>query len=546
LGSSRKEKLGPIEKHSHQIQNNPRRRRVKMAAYYRGRSNFQSGKPKRQWNPAWANKEKKVVPGSMFKPLTNPDPAQVAIFDNTLNDPKSLIVVARAGTGKTTVCTNTMHKLPPEDLPKSGYIIFAKRNAQEAVGKCPAEIGVCKTAHSFGLSIIAKRFGKVQVDKHKEDRIAEAILGLDDEQADARYMLTRGMSIAQDYLAQTVEEVIAACEKHGIEFGELSETEFASKVLEGVDMSMKQTNVVGFANMVAMPLLLNLNIPRLKFLWADELQDLNRSKMILILKACEGGKLIGVGDNHQAIMGFSGADRHSMQFLREKMSADTLPLFKTYRCAKAIVEYAKQWCPDYEAAETNVEGLVESCNAEKMMKEARGGDFLLSRINAPLVPLAMQFLKEGRKCNIQGNDLGANLLFMIKRSKTSNVADFCAWLEDWKSAEIERLTKKKKDYEWIEDKAACLEAFCEGERSLEVVKEKIERLFDKDEDDQTKENNRITLSSCHKSKGLERERTWLLQSSFVCKAKTEEEKEQEDNVRYVSATRSKSELYLVD
>ena len=25
-----------------------------MAAYYRGRSNFQSGKPKRQWNPAWA------------------------------------------------------------------------------------------------------------------------------------------------------------------------------------------------------------------------------------------------------------------------------------------------------------------------------------------------------------------------------------------------------------------------------------------------------------------------------------------------------------
>ncbi|MDE1834265.1 MAG: ATP-dependent helicase [Candidatus Micrarchaeota archaeon] len=518
-------------------------------AYYRGKfyppKPGEENKKKSKWNPAW--KKSKTVPGSLYRPIANPDSAQQAIFDHVCNTDRSLIVEAYAGCGKTSTCVETMYRLPIGVRKDIGYIIFAKRNQEEAVGKCPPEVS-CKTAHAFGLNAISRAFGKIDVDKEKDDRIAVALVGADDKQAELRYMLVRGMSLAKDYLAENEEQVIAACEKHGIEFCDLPEKDFASKILEGMEVSAKQPCIVSFADMVWLPIKLNLTVPTFKYLFLDELQDLNLARIELAFRAVGNGKLIGVGDGQQAIFAFSGADRFAMQKMRERANADILPLHKTYRCGKAIVEYAKQFVPDYEAAEMNQEGLVASVSKEKMLDRngAGAGDFVLSRINAPLVSMAMQFLKENRKCNIQGNDLGNNLLFMIKRSKATNVASFQAWLEDWKNAEVERLNAKKRDYAHIIDKAACLEAFCEGESNIEFVKEKINILFDKDEDDRTKEANRITLSTIHKAKGLERDRVWLLTDSFVVKAKTEEDKEQENNIMYVGCTRAKNELYLVE
>jgi superfamily I DNA/RNA helicase len=87
-----------------------------------------------------------------------------------------------------------------------------------------------------------------------------------------------------------------------------------------------------------------------------------------------------------------------------------------------------------------------------------------------------------------------------------------------------------------------LEAFCEGQLDLSAVRERISSMFDETESNETA---RITLSTIHKSKGLERHRVWILESSFVVKAKSELDQEQERNIRYVALTRAKDSLFLV-
>jgi superfamily I DNA/RNA helicase len=512
---------------------------------YPNRRYPQTSGPKKQWNPNWGKKKSTVVPGSLYRPVSNPSSEQQAIFDSVVDGDGSILVEARAGCGKTTVCVETMYRLLRKYSKASiAYLIFAKRNAEEALGKCPPGTS-SKTTHAFGLNALSQVYGKILVDKEKTDRIATALVGPDPEKSELRYMLGKGMDLGKDYNASTPEEIVAIVDKHGLETGDMTESEFADKVLKGMEESARQPNIVSFSDMVWLPLKLGIKIPTFDYVFADESQDLNPSRIELTLRTLGSkGRLIAVFDEAQAIFGFSGADKNAVQKLCNGTNGRTLPLHKTYRCAKAIVALAKQYVPDYEAAETNPDGEVREATEQEMLSEngARAGDFILSRTNAPCAKIAMRLLKEGRKCNIQGKDLGDSLLFMIKRSKAKSVVEFQSWLEDWKNAEIERLNAKKRDYEHIVDKAETLESFCEGQRNIEDVKERISSMFS---DAESNEEHRITISSIHKSKGLERDRVWLLESSFVVRPKTEEDIQQEKNVRYVAITRAKNQLNLV-
>jgi ATP-dependent DNA helicase UvrD/PcrA len=518
-----------------------------MAYYKRGggySKPYDPNKKKSNWNPNY--KKSTTVPGSQYKPVSHLSPEQNDIREAVIHGSGSVMVDAYAGTGKTTLCTNIMHGLVANGVSQFdlGYIIYASRNKDEAVGKCPADAMV-KTAHGFGLQALSKALHKkVYVDKDKFSRIATALVGPDDERAEERYMVEKGISLGMDYLATTPEHVIAIIDKHGLETCSLTASEYATKVLEGMEVSAKQPEVVGFSDMTWLPLKLNIQIPKSQFLFADECQDLNLARIELVLRAiAENGKAVLVGDRNQSVFGFSGADTHALDKLKERSHATTMPLHRTFRCGRAIVELAKQYVPDYIADESCPEGEVSEVAEQSMMKDdgAGPGDFILSRTNAPITKIAMQLLKQGRKCNIQGRDLGKNLNFMIKRSRAKTVAEFLGWLEDWKNGEIERLSAKNKDYEHIVDKAECLEAFCFGESLLVIVQAKISEMFD----DKDNDESRVILSTVHRAKGLERSRVWLLEKSFVCKPKTEEDRQQEKNIRYVAFTRAKQSLFLV-
>lgn len=504
--------------------------------------------PKKRGNPNWKPYKKgpTVIPGSMYKKLSNPSDEQRDIINAVVDGNESLLVSAYAGVGKTSVCTEAMHQMAAKS-PRTtqAYIIFAKRNQSEATGKCPA-IATVKTAHGFGLQSLGKAYGKITVDKEKTDRIAMALVGPEEKDAELRYMVAKGIDLGKDYLATTPEKIIEIVEKHGIEICDLSESEFADKILKGMEVSAQQPNVVSFSDMVWLNIRLGITVPTFDLLFLDELQDLNAARQELAFRAIgKNGRFVGVGDDNQSIFQFSGADRHAMNNMRERTKAKIMPLHKTFRCGRKIVEFARTYVADYIAADTNPEGEVVECSMQDMMSDTSGvmpGDFVLSRTNAPCVKIAMSLLKQGRKCVIQGKDLGNNLVFMIKRSKAVSVAGFQTWLDEWANAEIERLTAKNKDYEHITDKREVMEVFCNGETDLSVVKGKINAMFDEAEPNET---HRVRISSIHKSKGDEANRVWRLESSFTCRPKTEEDQVAERNINYVSITRAINSLYLV-
>lgn len=506
------------------------------------KSDAARGGKKRGWNPNW-KKGAPVARGSAYKPILVPSAEQLAIFHHVATSEKSLIVGALAGTGKTAMAVEAMTKYVPKGK-SIAYFIFANRNAREAESKCNDGILV-KTCHSFGLSILKSALGLkgdcVDSSDEKSRNIAQALLGPEDEKLDLRYSFCKAMSLAKGYLCETVESVVEVCDKHEVELCGMSEEDFASNVLKGLDLSAKQYARVTFDDMIWLPIRLKLTIPKFDVVVADEAQDLNPARRTLILSAI-GWKLLAVGDKNQAIFGFTGADSESMDLIQAATGADYLPLTTTYRCGKTIVERAREIVPEYVAHENNPDGVVADVSDEDILKAtneggAGAGDFVLSRTNAPLVGLCLQFIKQGRRATVQGKDLGKNLLYMIKRSKALSVDMFLTWLDEWQQIECERLVSRNKPCDHIVDKADCLRVFCEGTRDLESVKSRIENMFS-DEKPGEPDTAQIVLSTVHKAKGLERDRVWVLLSTFKCVGPDE------CNVWYVALTRARTHLFM--
>src|SRR5258708_34521393 len=100
--------------------------------------------------------------------------------------------------------------------------------------------------------------------------------------------------------------------------------------------SLAQTGIVDFDDMILFPLIKNL---RVKFgkdlIFLDEAQDLSRVRQALAKKFVKpGGRMVVVGDDRQAIYGFSGADAAALDNLTSSLGAIKMPLSITWRCPK--------------------------------------------------------------------------------------------------------------------------------------------------------------------------------------------------------------------
>jgi superfamily I DNA/RNA helicase len=310
------------------------------------------------------------------------------------------------------------------------------------------------------------------------------------------------------------------------------------------------TKVIDFDDMVWLPAALDLKVPQYDFVLIDETQDLNAAQIALVLKAVKkapkkgggGGRVVAVGDPRQAIYGFRGAADGAFDQVREALGATVLPLSVTYRCARAIVREAARYVQHLEAAPDAIEGRVSDVEWAQMMRSAEPGDFILSRTNAPLLGICLNFLKEGRKASIQGRDIGTKLAGLIKRSGAQDVNKMLSWVNDWSNNEVKRLALRDKDATAVLDQKECIEALCEGETQCWAVIQKIERLFA-----DGNEKSRITLSTTHKAKGMERDRVWLLRGTYFLKtAKTEQQKLEETNLFYVALTRARETVFMVE
>jgi superfamily I DNA/RNA helicase len=147
----------------------------------------------------------------------------------------------------------------------------------------------------------------------------------------------------------------------------------------------------------------------------------------------------------------------------------------------------------------------------------------------------LYFLREGRPATIQGRDIGASFAAFVKKSAARDVTELCGYIEKWRDTECKRLSEKRRDTQAVEDRAECILALSEGANTVLDVISRIESLF-ADKDDSA----RIVLSSTHKAKGMERDRVWMLASTYRRKPVDEEE-----CLYYVAVTRARRELVLV-
>jgi superfamily I DNA/RNA helicase len=248
-----------------------------------------------------------------------------------------------------------------------------------------------------------------------------------------------------------------------------------------------------------------------------------------------------VGDDRQAIYGFRGADSQSLARLKKDLKARELKLTTTYRCGKSIVTLAQTEVPDIEAGPKNGEGEVRHLDADKLVDVAMPGDFILSRLNAPLASYAMQLLREGKRAQIAGRDIGNGLKALVRKlGKGAYTVDaFLDAVDVWREKETKRLLTLKFEQRarLVEDQAETLYALSEGATSVAQVEQTIERLFTDDGGD----NAYILLSSVHKAKGLEAETVFVLDWTFR-RGKDQEE----NNIWYVAVTRAKHVLVFVE
>jgi DNA helicase II / ATP-dependent DNA helicase PcrA len=238
----------------------------------------------------------------------------------------------------------------------------------------------------------------------------------------------------------------------------------------------------------------------------------------------------------QAIYGWINVDINTIFNVRDRLKAKVLPLPISYRCPKKVIELAKEFAPDIQAAPNAKEGEIRYIKESDLPKYVKPGDFVLSRSNAPLIKLCMLFFKLNIRSNIKGKDVADTLSFLIKLSRKKTVPSFLKWLEEWKNSEVERLTNKKKNISPVLDKYECLVKLSEGAVNLSDIESNIKKLFKNNDDE-----NIVLLSNIHQCKGLQAKRVFILRKTFK-----PYKGQEEANLMYIALTRSQEYLIFVE
>jgi superfamily I DNA/RNA helicase len=284
----------------------------------------------------------------------------------------------------------------------------------------------------------------------------------------------------------------------------------------------------------------------------DEAQDTNASRRALALRMLKrGGRLVAVGDRHQAIYGFTGADADALDLIAKAVNAVEMPLTVTYRCPKSVVKYAQNWVSHITAHESAPEGsVVQVPLGTSLLDIVKQGDSVLCRFNAPLVKYAYALISKGIPTKIEGRDIGAGLKALARRWKVKSFSTFLTRLEDYAERETAKFRAKEQESRAvaIEDKVECLKLLIAriNEVSpnclspIETLCAEIDNIFN-----ENVSGDVVLLSSIHKSKGREWDRVYWLQTGPSKWARKEWEIQQEDNLCYVAATRAKAELLLI-
>jgi superfamily I DNA/RNA helicase len=495
---------------------------------------------------------------------------QLDVFDAVENGDDNIIISAVAGSGKTTTIVSACKRLR-EDESKVIFLAFNKLIVEELKVKLKGYAYV-STLHKFGLDILKRYYNhpqygmRIKVDgwKYRKYVMKNAltlsnIITPTTDQAKVfgfscnvikLYDLAR-VNLIQ-YNDKDLSQLRNLCDEHNL-FTLYDEVEVCNEMLKDA-YKMPNDLTIDYVDMIVLPLLHKDIIPTYKYVFIDECQDLNRAQRELMLCAAKNGRFIAVGDRNQAINGFAGADCLSFDKIANQPNTIELPLSVNYRCGTNMIRLAQDIVPQIKAHNGAIDG--EIIHTKELTKSLfREHDMVLCRTSAPLVGLCMKLIESGITAVVKGKDIGDDLKVLVENANTNSITDVLQYLDNEKKKLINVIKEERKcdeataknsaRYLNLEDRCKCIENICmHSIRDTRQLKSYINRIF-------SDENigNAVTLSTAHKSKGLEANRVMiLLPHKMPLKYPNQQkwQEQQEINLKYVAITRARKELIFID
>lgn len=473
-----------------------------------------------------------------------------------------LVIDSVAGSGKSFTlveqCVAINHYFPSATI---ALVMFNSKNVPEMQAKITKR-GVLRcsvgTVHKFGFDAYKAKHGPCQVNRDKANDAA-AILN-------KRYKflfedvvsICRMVSLAKDTgICPNAESCIThldwqkLIEEYEVSFKDekisLAEVFECASVL--FNETINDTTSVDFSDMIALPLYHSYPFRQFDFVLVDEAQDINRCRLLAATQMLkpESGRLIAVGDRHQSIYAFTGADSESLDRIKKTFSAHELSLTTCFRCDKAIIKHVNHLVPHIRPRAEAGEGIVNSLPYEKFEELLFTGPpcdlqshAILCRKNAPLMRLAFRLSARSIKCRMEGRDIGNSLIYFAKKFNAASPSDLSILLSNHISEQSSKLSPYA--LETLRDKCNCLIEGCFHATSLKSLFSYIKDIFS---DASENPVPKLTLSSVHKSKGLEWPTVYILGENLWMPsplAKTPTAIQQEKNLIYVARTRARYTL----
>lgn len=464
--------------------------------------------------------------------------ATIALWFQTAAPGANLVVSALAGTGKTKTITEAIKGIP-------GYEAEAK------------------TLHSLGYMFVKGAWGDMTVDGAVEDdRLEVACQQLDGSLPGWEVLvgLKKLVSIAKGVCPDVarpewapnaaIEKLVDLCVAFGCDPDHGDPSWMAKRALQAMKVALTPDpqGRISFDDMLFLPVALGFTMPLYDWVIVDEAQDMNMAQLYIARAACKpGGHMVIVGDSHQAIYAFRGADSDALPRMQRELDADQLSLTTTYRCPKKVVELAQSIVADYKHAPWAQDGELDELVFDKLIEHAIPGDVVLSRVNAPLVPLCLSFIRRGVAARIEGRDIGKLLAGRAKKLKAQSVEDFLQKLQKWATTATSRTIARGKAVDarllQIRDVEATLAAMAEDAVTVQDIYDRCQSMFN-DVAGGDEARAMVVLSTVHKAKGLEWRRVFVLDDTFYCYGKKIGDRE-ESNIHYVALTRSMAHLTVV-
>ncbi len=508
-----------------------------------------------------------------------PSRFQLAIIDWILRGKGNACCNAVAGAGKSSTLFLIAKTLEQQGIRPSEVkvCVFGKENSKDLIKKFGRGWqSSISTLHSAGWSLVKQELGirdsySVRVSSKKYQAVAASFNLIPSRGSRTSLLISQKIVKDKDVffklldlvrlcnLEPTANNLVSLCNHHNLEglLNPRQAAHYISRCLYVGEQQAASKVCFDFTDQLWLPSKWRLSdriwFRPYKFLLVDECQDLNAAQLELVcMLAGEKGRILAVGDPRQAILGFAGADCDSYQAITTRINAVELPLSICYRCPTEHIKLVKQKFPDIpiEPSPTAKPGRIEQIEKNEIISYVRDRDMILSRKTAPLVSLCLKLIANKKNAQIKGRAIGDNLKSEMKLIENypyfrwDNFNESLDIYFDNKSATYKGSENEEQLTENLRDKINAISEIYRATpqaRNIDDLAAEIENIF-------SDENAPITLSTCHRAKGLEGERIFIYEPQHMpmeWKDQKTWQYEQEENLLYVALTRSKSQLFIV-